>query len=174
MDTYIKSLAGYAVITYLLGVGDRHQDNLLLSPSGAFFHVDFGYILGRDPKPFAPPIKISREMIEGLGGPQHANYARFMEYAFTCYGTLRKSSSLLANLMALMREANVADIRAVEREADGGMEGGAVRKVVERLRTEESEEVAMREFGGLVEDSVQSVGGVVIDRVHDFMQFLKK
>lgn len=34
METYIRSCAGYCVITYLLGVGDRHLDNLLLSPSG--------------------------------------------------------------------------------------------------------------------------------------------
>lgn len=34
MDTYVKSCAGYCVITYLLGVGDRHLDNLLLAPDG--------------------------------------------------------------------------------------------------------------------------------------------
>lgn len=162
MDTYIKSCAGYCVITYLLGVGDRHLDNLLIAPTGAFFHVDFGYILGRDPKPFAPQMKLCREMIEGMGGATHPNYLSFKEYAFTAWSTLRKSSNLLLNLFALMQGANIPDIK-VERE-------GSVRKVQERMWMGKSEGEAAEMFERLVEESMGDWKAGVIDWAHEFVQ----
>jgi phosphatidylinositol 3-kinase len=97
-------------VTYLLGVGDRHLDNLLLSPDGHFFHADFGYILGRDPKPFPAQMKLSREMVDGMGGTSSPYYAQFKSFCFTAYTTLRKSANLILNLFSLMVDANIPDI----------------------------------------------------------------
>jgi phosphatidylinositol 3-kinase len=168
MDTYIRSCAGYCVITYILGVGDRHLENLLIAPSGHFFHIDFGFILGRDPKPFAPLIKICKEMVEGMGGTSSPQYAQFKQYCFTAYTTLRKSSSLVLNLFSLMVQSSVPDIKLIE-EQMGGV-GGAVGKVRERFNLDVSEEEAVRLLDQVIGDSVNAVFGVVIDRLHDFVQ----
>jgi phosphatidylinositol 3-kinase len=168
MDTYIRSCAGYCVITYILGVGDRHLDNLLLQPSGHFFHIDFGFILGRDPKPFAPLIKLCKEMVEGLGGTTSPQYAQFKQYCFTAYTTLRKSSSLVLNLFSLMVQSSVTDIRLMEEQM--GVMGGAVGKVRERFNLDVSEEEAVRALDQVLADSVNAVFGVVIDRLHEFVQ----
>lgn len=48
----------------------RHLDNLLLQDDGRLFHVDFGFILGKDPKPFPPPMKLCKEMVEAMGGAE--------------------------------------------------------------------------------------------------------
>ena len=167
MDTYIKSCAGYCVITYILGVGDRHLDNLLLQPSGHFFHIDFGFILGRDPKPFAPLIKLCKEMVEGLGGAASPQFAQFKQYCFTAYSTLRKNSSLVLNLFSLMVQSSVQDVRLVEEQ---GLSGGAVGKVRERFHLDVNEEEAVRILDQVLSDSVNAVFGVVIDRLHEFVQ----
>ena len=77
MENYVYSSAGYCVLTYFLGIGDRHLENLLINNQGKMFHIDFGYILGKDPKPYPPPFKLCPEMIEGMGGRTSKCYETF-------------------------------------------------------------------------------------------------
>lgn len=107
MDTYIRSCAGYCVITYLLGVGDRHLDNLLLTTSGKLFHIDFGYILGRDPKPMPPPMKLSKEMVEAMGGVSSDHHHAFRKQCYTAFLHLRRHANVVLNLFSLMVDASV-------------------------------------------------------------------
>jgi phosphatidylinositol 3-kinase len=165
LETFVKSCAGYCVITYLLGVGDRHLDNLLLAPDGHFFHADFGFILGRDPKPFAPAMKLCKEMVDGMGGSNSEQYKQFKQYCFTAYTTLRKSSNLILNLFSLMVDANIPDIKL---EPDK-----VVLKVKDRFHLEMSEEEAIRHFDTLIEDSSNAIFPVVIDRLHGFVQHFR-
>ncbi|KAF7559360.1 hypothetical protein G7046_g4804 [Stylonectria norvegica] len=162
LDTYVRSCAGYCVITYILGVGDRHLENLLLAPDGHFFHADFGFILGRDPKPFAPLMKLSKEMVDCMGGVQSEHYKQFKQYCFLSYTALRKSSNLILNLFSLMVDANIPDIRL---EPDK-----AVLKVRERFHLELSEEDALRHFERVIEDALTAFAPVVIDKLHEWAQ----
>ncbi|CAJ0767125.1 3651_t:CDS:10, partial [Entrophospora sp. SA101] len=166
MDTYVKSCAGYCVVTYLLGVGDRHLDNLLLSPDGNLFHVDFGFILGRDPKPFPPPMKLCKEMVEAMGGANSIHYLRFRSYCYSAFNILRKNANLILNLFALMVNANVPDIKI---EPDK-----AVWKVQEKFRLDLTEEEAIKYFQNLINDSVSALFPQVIETIHKWSQYWRK
>ncbi|KAF8985638.1 Phosphatidylinositol (PI) 3-kinase [Entomortierella lignicola] len=166
MEAYVKSCAGYCVIMYLLGVGDRHLDNLLLSPNGNIFHVDFGFILGRDPKPFPAPMKITKEMVEAMGGFNSVHYQSFKSYCFTAYNILRKSANLILNLFGLMVDANIPDIKA---EPDK-----AVWKVEERFQLNLTDDEAIKFFQNLINESVSAVIPQIAETIHGWAQQWRK
>ncbi|GAV29226.1 phosphatidylinositol 3-kinase [Pichia membranifaciens] len=170
MDNYVRSCAGYCVVTYILGVGDRHLENLLLSKDGHFFHADFGYILGQDPKPFPPLMKLPIQIIEGMGGADDINYKTFCQYCFITYITLRKNASLILNLVQLMINTSIPALRTgVENSEAEKME--LLWKVEEKFMLDLNDEEAVLHFQNLIDSSVNAVLPVVIDRLHNLAQY---
>ncbi|KAF4518926.1 hypothetical protein B566_EDAN006765 [Ephemera danica] len=166
MDTYIRSCAGYCVITYLLGVGDRHLDNLLLTTTGKLFHIDFGYILGRDPKPLPPPMKLSKEMVEAMGGINSEHYQEFRKQCYTAFLHLRRHANLILNLFSLMIHASVPDI-ALEPDK-------TVQKVQDKLRLDLGDEEAVSCVQSLLDLSVTAVMAALVEQLHKFAQYWRK
>ena len=161
--TFVKSCAGYCVITYILGVGDRHLDNLMLCEDGRLFHIDFGYIMGRDPKPFPPPMKICREMVEAMGGAGSSYYTRFQTYCCEAYNILRKSSRLIINLFHLMAGSNIADIPDVPETMLLKLQG--------KLRPDLDDEAAVRHMRQLINDSSSALFQHMFERAHRWAQY---
>lgn len=110
ISTFTRSCAAYCVMTYILAVGDRHLDNLLITPSGALFHVDFAFIFGRDPKPLPPPMKLTKEMIEAMGGSNSTTFHQFRRYCHTAYLVLRRNSELILSLLSLMSSSSIPSL----------------------------------------------------------------
>ncbi|MCL7047423.1 hypothetical protein MKW94_007504, partial [Papaver nudicaule] len=163
LETFIKSCAGYSVITYILGIGDRHLDNLLLRDDGSLFHVDFGFILGKDPKPFPPPMKLCKEMVEAMGGAESQYYTRFKSYCCEAYNILRKSSNLILNLFYLMAGSNIPDIAS---DPEKG-----ILKLQEKFRLDLDDEAAIHFFQDLINESVSALFPQMVETIHRWAQY---
>lgn len=101
-NRFVKSCAGYCIITYLLGIGDRHLDNIMVMNDGRLFHIDYGFILGQDPKPLnVSHIRISADMMDALGGDNSPSYEYFKKLCDTSYNVLRRHLNLFACLLGL-------------------------------------------------------------------------
>lgn len=163
LETFIKSCAGYSVITYILGIGDRHLDNLLLRDDGRLFHVDFGFILGRDPKPFPPPMKLCKEMVEAMGGAESQYYTRFKSYCCEAYNILRKSSNLILNLFHLMAGSNIPDIVCDPEKS--------ILKLQEKFRLDMDDEECIHFFQDLINESVSALFPQMVETIHRWAQY---
>ncbi|CAN6835972.1 unnamed protein product, partial [Brassica oleracea] len=163
LDTFIKSCAGYSVITYILWIGDRHLDNLLLTDDGRLFHVDFAFILGRDPKPFPPPMKLCKEMLEAMGGADSQYYTRFKSYCCEAYNILRKPSNLILNLFYLMAGSTIPDIAS---DPEKG-----ILKLQEKFRLDMDDEACIHFFQDLINESVSALFPQMVETIHRWAQY---
>jgi phosphatidylinositol 3-kinase len=127
-DRFVKSCAGYCVISYLLGIGDRHLDNIMITEDGYLFHIDYSFILGYDPKIITKnafggsEIRLTSDMIDMMGGMESKHYIKFKELCNQCYNCLRQHSNLFYILLNMLHY--------YKPDIDGGM--CFTRKIIEK------------------------------------------
>ena len=100
----MESLSSYSVITFLLGIGDRHLENLLIQDDGRLFHIDFGFALGEDPKPLMPPFKIIKNMYKVFAG---WFWDDFITRCVSYYLYMRRHSKIVLNLFYLLVDSEL-------------------------------------------------------------------
>jgi hypothetical protein len=113
-NKFINSLAVYSVITYLLGIGDRHLDNIMVHRSGYLFHIDFEYILGDDPKIVSQTMRITNDMLETIGGKNSQNYLIFKNRCSAIFNCLRKHLHIFVALLSLLANDRLSKTRIVD------------------------------------------------------------
>nr|XP_015849621.1 phosphatidylinositol 4,5-bisphosphate 3-kinase catalytic subunit delta isoform isoform X5 [Peromyscus maniculatus bairdii] len=118
IEEFTLSCAGYCVATYVLGIGDRHSDNIMIRESGQLFHIDFGHFLGN----FKTKFGINRERVPFIltydfvhviqqGKTNNSEkFERFRGYCERAYTILRRHGLLFLHLFALMRAAGLPEL----------------------------------------------------------------
>ncbi|KAK7077599.1 Phosphatidylinositol 4,5-bisphosphate 3-kinase catalytic subunit alpha isoform, partial [Halocaridina rubra] len=124
LDNFTRSCAGYCVATFVLGIGDRHPDNIMVNHEGLIFHIDFGHFLGnfkkkfgipRERVPFVLTADFLRVIAGGAENPKESQeFLRFQELCGKAYLALRKHSQLIMNLFMLLLSTGIPELQSVD------------------------------------------------------------
>ena len=102
-----------------MGIGDRHNDNIMIKKNGQYFHIDFGHFLGNFKYQFGikrerTPFVFTPEMAEVMGGKGDTKFDDFVAECGSAYNILRENGSTLINLFLLMVPAGMPELASSE------------------------------------------------------------
>ncbi|EPY26748.1 phosphatidylinositol-4,5-bisphosphate 3-kinase [Strigomonas culicis] len=112
---FVFSVAGYTVATYILGIGDRHNDNIMLRKDGTLFHIDFGHFLGNFKTKFGfkretAPFILTPMYVHVMGGLNKSIFRFFMDVACEAYNVIRRCSNVFIMLFILMLSTGIPEL----------------------------------------------------------------
>lgn len=152
VDNFVLSTAGYCVATYVLGIGDRHNDNIMMDKYGHLFHIDFGHFLGNFKswkgliKREKAPFVLTPEFAFAMGGIDSDRFKYFCRLCCRAYNLVRRKANLLLNLFAMMLSTGIPELRSDE----------DLLYLQDALCQELSDEEAAELFMELIEESLNS------------------
>uniref|UniRef100_A0A8C7H973 phosphatidylinositol-4,5-bisphosphate 3-kinase n=1 Tax=Oncorhynchus kisutch TaxID=8019 RepID=A0A8C7H973_ONCKI len=118
IEEFTLSCAGYCVATYVLGIGDRHNDNIMIKETGQLFHIDFGHFLGNFKSKFGinrerVPFILTYDFVHVIQQGRTNNsekFERFRECCEQAYKILCRNGTLFVNLFAMMKAAGLPEL----------------------------------------------------------------
>ena len=160
--TFVQSLAISSCISYIIGLGDRHLDNIMINKSGQIFHIDYGYIMDN---PLAsslfdiPEIKVTNDIIDFLGGIHSIYYEEFKNLFIKIYNIFRSNKNILHIYFKFICDEGFLNWNNVENKLNSKLMNGMKCKDIEITLINEIE-------------SANSLSNMVIDMCHNYKQKL--
>ncbi|OQR86964.1 phosphatidylinositol kinase (PIK-H2) [Achlya hypogyna] len=104
---FVQSLAAYSLVCYILQIKDRHNGNILLDTHGRLIHIDFGFLLGIAPGgtwslESQAPFKLTKEMVEVLGGVTSPMFAKYVQLFTAGFVALQRNAEKIITLVEIM------------------------------------------------------------------------
>ena len=98
---YVRTLAAMSMVGYILGLGDRHLNNMMLTNEGKIVHIDFGdcfeVAMNRQRFPEQVPFRLTRLLVQAMEASGTEGTFRYTcESVMRC---LRKSRDSLTSLL---------------------------------------------------------------------------
>jgi len=124
----------------------------MVTENGNMFHLDFGFILGRNPpkkSAWVPPIRINKPMVLGMGGLGSKGYEIFKDKTIDAFLYLRNSRNYILNILVMMVDASINDLpRETYQEI--------LSKMNDRFLPGCSNEEARARFANIIDESVNA------------------
>ncbi|PLW12578.1 hypothetical protein PCASD_16853 [Puccinia coronata f. sp. avenae] len=111
---FIRSMAAYSVMCYLIQIKDRHNGNIMIDGHGHITHIDFGFLFDIGPGgiKFEPnSFKLTGEMITLMGGQNSAGFRAFQELVVKGFLISRPFCKEIVTCVKLMSDTQLPSFK---------------------------------------------------------------